>query len=51
MEELSQEELIQCSGGYLGRVLTYMTLVDLAYDFGRGLGNGLYDGANEPEIP
>ena len=51
MEELSQEELMQCSGGYLGRVLTYMALVDLAYDFGRGLGSGFYDGANEPEIP
>mgnify|MGYP007000176276 len=21
------------------------------YDFGRGFGNGFYDGANEPEIP
>ena len=50
MEELNQEELNQCSGGYLGHVLTYMSLVDLAYDFGRGFGNGFYDGANEPEI-
>ncbi|GFD68172.1 hypothetical protein KUL156_14230 [Alteromonas sp. KUL156] len=51
MEELNLEEINQCSGGYWQHVLTYMTLIDFAYDIGRGLGNGFYDGAHEPQIP
>jgi len=50
MEELNLEEINQCSGGYWQHVLTYMTLIDFAYDNGRGLGNGFYDGAHEPQI-
>lgn len=51
MEELNQEELNLSSGGYWNHVLTYMTLLDLAHDIGRGLGDGFYDGIHSPQIP
>lgn len=51
MEELNQEELNLSSGGYWNHVLTYMTLLDLAHDIGRGLGDGFYDGVHSPQIP
>ncbi len=51
MEELNQEELSLSSGGYWNHVLTYMTLLDLAHDIGRGLGDGFYDGVHSPQIP
>ncbi len=51
MEELNQEELNLSSGGYWNHVLPYMTLLDLAHDIGRGLGDGFYDGVHSPQIP
>ncbi|GEA04449.1 hypothetical protein KUL17_33460 [Alteromonas sp. KUL17] len=47
MTVLSQAELSECSGGFWGHVLTYMAVVDLAYDFGSGFGDGLYNGMHQ----
>lgn len=51
MTYLSDDEIETCSGGWLNYTLTYLTFLDMAHEFGRGLGDGFFDGVQEPETP